>query len=168
MSFKRHLGTPVLGVLTILGSYKLQSRKQRSTSSKGVCSGERFVHFLFHSLNQSISLKVPSTIGGLCGSVFLDMAFKRYLRTIVTGEVFDNIRPRQLAKMMYDFDHHIKRQFNSLKDSYPLDLYGVPPNPDIGMEDDGSIRLTRYVNNFDIYPSCLYPGLYLTVSIPKG
>lgn len=128
------------GSSRLSGPYKLPSREFRAPLSPRACSRWWSV---FSPPNPISKLLLPDefpVIGGLCGSVFLDMAFKNYLRTIITEQVFNNITPRHMAKMMHEFEYCIKRQFSSKEDkSYIFDLLGVPGYTDI--------RLTRCVDN---------------------
>ena len=76
-------------------------------------------------------------IGGLCGSVFLDLAFQKYISTIIGEHEYDRIKETNRKKMMREFEFGIKRCFSEKNDqTYSVDLKGVRDDPSNGIVDD--------------------------------
>ncbi|KAL8668801.1 MAG: hypothetical protein Q9168_006582 [Polycauliona sp. 1 TL-2023] len=62
-------------------------------------------------------------IGGLCGSVFLDSSFQKYIETIVGEAQYNSIKETNRKKMMKEFEYGIKRTFSEKNDqTYSVDL----------------------------------------------
>ncbi|KAM0796671.1 hypothetical protein BDR22DRAFT_866080 [Usnea florida] len=75
--------------------------------------------------------------GGLCGSVFLDLAFQKYIETIVGEIEYNSIKENNRKKMMREFEYGIKRCFSENNDqTYSVDLKGVKDDPRNGVIDD--------------------------------
>lgn len=87
------------------------------------------------SLPLLIRLRLKSK-GDLCGSVYLDQAFERYIRTLVGDEQWARIRDKYKKKMMNKFEMGIKRAFAGDNQKYSVDLEGVEDNPSEGIDDD--------------------------------
>ncbi|KAH8690418.1 hypothetical protein GQ44DRAFT_833025 [Phaeosphaeriaceae sp. PMI808] len=73
--------------------------------------------------------------GELCGSVYLDQAFEKYIRTIV-GEEWGGIKDKAKKKMMDEFENSIKRCYTGEDNTYSVDLQGVEDNPKEGIDDE--------------------------------
>ncbi|KAH7125733.1 hypothetical protein B0J11DRAFT_506551 [Dendryphion nanum] len=74
--------------------------------------------------------------GGLCGSVYLDQAFERYIKTIVGENEWKQIKDKSKKKMMKEFEESIKRCYAGDNQEYSVDLQGVDDNPQEGIDDD--------------------------------
>ncbi|KAF2643572.1 actin-like ATPase domain-containing protein [Massarina eburnea CBS 473.64] len=74
--------------------------------------------------------------GGLCGSVYLDQAFERYIKTIVGEEEYKAIKERDKKKMLQEFELSVKRTYSGDDKPYSVDLRGVQDNLDDGIDDD--------------------------------
>ncbi|KAI0517987.1 hypothetical protein F5B22DRAFT_654313 [Xylaria bambusicola] len=75
--------------------------------------------------------------GDLCGSVFLDLAFERYITTIVGEEAYSYIKQVNKNKMLREFEFGVKRAFDGAEDKdYSVDLKGVEDNIEEGIVDD--------------------------------
>ena len=76
-------------------------------------------------------------IGGLCGSVFLDLEFEKHIRMLVGRAIYAKIKQKDIKKMFREFEYGIKRSFMP-GDTAPLtvDLKGAGDDPEIGIEDD--------------------------------
>lgn len=89
------------------------------------------VHFLKH-------------LGDLCGSVFLDLAFEKYITTIVGKYQYFNrsgdrkgIKESSRKRMMQQFEFGVKRAFSGAPDqNLSVDLKGVEDDDDVGIRDD--------------------------------
>ncbi|KAL8759425.1 MAG: hypothetical protein Q9199_000795 [Rusavskia elegans] len=69
---------------------------------------------------------IMRTVGGLCGSVFLDTSFQKYIETIVGEAQYNSIKETNRKKMMKEFEYGIKRTFSEKNDqTYSVDLRGV-------------------------------------------
>ena len=91
---------------------------------------------LFFSLSALTIRQIPLT-GGLCGSVFLDLAFQKYIETIIGEMEFKSIKESNRKKMMREFEYGIKRCFSEQNDqTYSVDLKGVKDDPKNGIVDD--------------------------------
>ncbi|KAH0565665.1 hypothetical protein GP486_000939 [Trichoglossum hirsutum] len=111
-----------------------------------VCdAGSGTVDLISYQIKRTDPLKISEKVvgeSGLCGSVFLDIAFKNFLSTFLGGDVH-NAPPQNLAKMMSDFEYGIKRQFtdNDTK-TYSLFMPGCQDNPRIQLM-NGRMTLTK-------------------------
>ena len=75
--------------------------------------------------------------GGLCGSVFLDVAFAKYIETVIGEKQYNSIKESYRNKMMKEFEFGIKRAFNGHDDqTYSVDLKGVKDDPKNGIVDE--------------------------------
>ncbi|KAJ4292499.1 hypothetical protein N0V90_009161 [Kalmusia sp. IMI 367209] len=74
--------------------------------------------------------------GGLCGSVYLDQAFERYIKTIVGEDQYNSIKERDKKKMIQEFELAVKRTYSGDDKPYSVDLRGVEDNPNEGIDDD--------------------------------
>ncbi|KAI0437600.1 hypothetical protein F4803DRAFT_538014 [Xylaria telfairii] len=74
--------------------------------------------------------------GGLCGSVFLDMALERYIAGLVGQEVYSALKSENKDKMLRDFEFGVKRAFNgNSHQDYSVDLKGIEDNEEEGIID---------------------------------
>ncbi|MCJ1471207.1 hypothetical protein MMC07_009855 [Pseudocyphellaria aurata] len=80
--------------------------------------------------------------GGLCGSVFLDLAFAQYIETIVGEAQYNRIKEKNRKKMMKEFEFGIKRAFDGNDDQYSVDLRGVKDDRKNGILND-TIKINR-------------------------
>ncbi|KAJ3526973.1 hypothetical protein NM208_g1479 [Fusarium decemcellulare] len=106
-----------------------------------VCdAGGGTVGLISYKVNGLKPLKVEECAigdGGLCGSVFLDIAFEKYIKTLVGEEQYRDLREIDKKKMMRIFENGVKRSFtvDSTKD-YSVDLRGVKDNEEEGIVDE--------------------------------
>ena len=93
---------------------------------------------VFFSLSlPALTLRQIPPTGGLCGSVFLDLAFQKYIETIIGEMEFRGIKESNRKKMMREFEYGIKRCFSENNDqTYSVDLKGVKDDPKNGIVDD--------------------------------
>lgn len=67
-----------------------------------------------------------TSTGDLCGSVFLDLAFERLIRTLVGVEKYSIIKESNKKRMMRDFEAGVKRAYaGDPNKEYTVDLRGV-------------------------------------------
>lgn len=79
----------------------------------------------------------PLLTGGLCGSVFLDVSFQKYIETIVGEAQYYSIKETNRKKMMKEFEYGIKRTFSEKNDqTYSVDLRGVKDDYQNNVVDD--------------------------------
>ena len=91
---------------------------------------------IFFSLSALILRQISPT-GELCGSIFLDLAFQKYIETIIGEMEFQSIKESNRKKMMREFEYGIKRCFSEQNDqTYSVDLKGVKDDPKNGIVDD--------------------------------
>jgi len=50
-------------------------------------------------------------LGGLCGAIFLDAAFEKQIRTMISADDYEDLGSRAKRKMMNDWEHGMKRSF---------------------------------------------------------
>jgi hypothetical protein len=50
-------------------------------------------------------------LGGLCGAIFLDAAFERQIRTMISADDYEDLGSRAKRKMMNDWELGMKRSF---------------------------------------------------------
>ncbi|KAH7081489.1 hypothetical protein BKA63DRAFT_462626 [Paraphoma chrysanthemicola] len=74
--------------------------------------------------------------GDLCGSVYLDQAFEKYIRTVVGEEQWMSVKDKAKKKMMGEFELSIKRCYAGDNQQYSVDLQGVDDNPQEGIDDE--------------------------------
>ena len=76
-----------------------------------------------------------TALGDFCGGVFLDLAFKRLLRTYLQADTFDTLPPLNVARIMNDFEYGIKRTYDGSDQTvHTISLPGVPDDPDIQLQ----------------------------------
>lgn len=75
--------------------------------------------------------------GGLCGSVFLDLGFQKYIEILIGTNQYSNIKESYRKTMMKEFEYGIKRAFTGKDDqTYSIDLRGVQDDPANGVIDE--------------------------------
>lgn len=75
--------------------------------------------------------------GGLCGSVALDYAFKKYVRTKIGNVQYDLMKVHAKRELLQDFDQAVKRSFEwASTKSYVIRVIGVQDNANEGIEDE--------------------------------
>lgn len=75
--------------------------------------------------------------GDLCGSVFLDLAFQKYIEILIGANQYSNIRESYRKTMMRGFEYGIKRAFTGKDDqTYSIDLRGVKDDHANGIIDE--------------------------------
>lgn len=67
--------------------------------------------------------------GDLCGSMYLDIAFQKYVKTIVGDEQYDKLHDKAKRAMMREFEQSVKRCYNGDDEEHSVDLWGVADNP---------------------------------------
>lgn len=75
-------------------------------------------------------------LGDLCGSVFVDMAFEKYLKSIVGESTYNGIREKHRKRMLSDFDVQVKRNFSGEDKESSVELRGVGDHSEFGIFDD--------------------------------
>ncbi|KAL9085632.1 MAG: hypothetical protein Q9165_007533 [Trypethelium subeluteriae] len=89
--------------------------------------------------------------GGLCGSVFVDIAFEKHVRTIVGESAYARLKQKAKATMFGEFEHQVKRQYSGEDKDFSVQLYGVDDNVDVGIVDDTVILKSSLVKTlFDL------------------
>jgi len=75
--------------------------------------------------------------GGLCGSIFLDEEFERYIRTRVGREQYDRLSVRAKENMRIDFDRGLKRSFErGTRDNLRVELHGIADDEENDIDDE--------------------------------
>ncbi|KAJ4993517.1 Hsp70 family chaperone [Stagonosporopsis vannaccii] len=74
--------------------------------------------------------------GDLCGSVYLDQAFEKYIKTIVGEDQWQDLRPKSKQKMMSEFETSVKRCYTGDEQEYSVDLPDVRDDRSVGIDDD--------------------------------
>lgn len=77
-----------------------------------------------------------SGTGGMCGSVFLDEGFERYIRSVVGNKVIDGMKSRSKAAMMRTWEERVKFKFGNTSADLEVNLPGVPDNPAKNIEEN--------------------------------
>ncbi|RDI80134.1 hypothetical protein Vi05172_g9924 [Venturia inaequalis] len=74
--------------------------------------------------------------GELCGSVFLDMAFEKHIKTVVGDEQYAKLKDRAKKKMIKEFETGVKCSYTGEEKEYFVDLSGVEDNPEYHINDE--------------------------------
>lgn len=74
--------------------------------------------------------------GELCGSVFLDMAFEKHIKTVVGDEQYAKLKDRAKKKMIKEFEIGVKCSYTGEEKEYSVDLSGVEDNPEYHINDE--------------------------------
>lgn len=86
-------------------SYTIEQLKPLKLAMCAESTGER------HGTHTPFIYHANSKKGGLCGAVFLDIAFEKQVRTMITAEVYAELTKEPHRKMMNEWEHGIKRAF---------------------------------------------------------
>ncbi|KAF5013318.1 hypothetical protein FDECE_668 [Fusarium decemcellulare] len=106
-----------------------------------VCdAGGGTVDLISYKVNKLKPLEIEECAigdGGLCGSLFLNVAFEKYIKTLVGEGQYNRLRDKNKKDMMNKFENSVKRSFtaDSTKD-YWVDLRGVEDNEKEGIDDE--------------------------------
>ncbi|KAI1660440.1 hypothetical protein F4813DRAFT_400656 [Daldinia decipiens] len=120
---------------------KAEEDTLRPGDSFVVCdAGGGTVDLISYKVNSIHPLRVEECAigdGDLCGSVFLDLAFVKYIAALIGEKQYSQIKEVSKKKMLKEFEFGIKRSFmgDDNKD-YSVDLRGVEDNEDEGIVDD--------------------------------
>jgi len=88
--------------------------------------------------------------GGLCGAIFLDEEFERYIRTRVGREQYDRLSMRAKENMRVNFDRGLKRSFaRDTTERLLVELHGIADNSDDDIEDE-TITI-KYLTMLEIF-----------------
>ncbi|KAJ4245283.1 hypothetical protein NW762_014153, partial [Fusarium torreyae] len=98
-----------------------------------VCdAGGGTVDFISYKVNNLKPLEIEECAvgdGGLCGSVCLDIAFEKYIKTLVGESQYNRLKDRDKKKMLLNFEYGVKRAFTvESTEDYSVDLRGVEDN----------------------------------------
>ena len=74
--------------------------------------------------------------GDLCGSVFVDVAFEKYLMSMIGESTYNNIKEKYRKKMLSAFDVQVKRNFAGEDKEFSVELKGVGDNSELNAIDD--------------------------------
>lgn len=89
------------------------------------------------SFRRSSESRLIFVTGGLCGSVFVDAAFEKYIKTLVGQDDYDSIKEKPKKRMMREFEMSVKRCFTGDNNKiFSVDLLGVDDNAKEGIVDD--------------------------------
>ncbi|KAL8798869.1 MAG: hypothetical protein Q9182_006325 [Xanthomendoza sp. 2 TL-2023] len=117
--------------------------KDRNEEDEPLEAGDAFTDLISYKVKDINPLQLEECAvgdGGLCGSVFLDAAFEKYVETIVGKEQYSRIKLKSRKKMLREFEMSVKRCYTGDDKEYSVDLQGVEDNPEQGIDDD-TIRL---------------------------
>lgn len=73
--------------------------------------------------------------GDLCGSVYLDQGFDRYIRRTLGDAAIDKMRPRARAQMQQSFERAKIRFGNTNDRFFEVNVPGLPDNDLLRIED---------------------------------
>lgn len=65
------------------------------------------------AMNLQSSLMQDKSLGDCCGAIFIDNAFEKQIRTMISGEEYEKLGHRARRKLMEDWEHGLKRVFRS-------------------------------------------------------
>ncbi|KAL8953266.1 MAG: hypothetical protein Q9222_000871 [Ikaeria aurantiellina] len=106
----------------------------------GVLGSRAEMDLISYEIIQLEPLKIKECAigdGGLCGSVFLDTTFQKYIETLVGEAQYNSIKETNRKKMMKEFEYGIKRSFSEKNDQiYSVDLRGVKDDYKSNIIDD--------------------------------
>ncbi|KAH8656043.1 hypothetical protein BGZ60DRAFT_567892 [Tricladium varicosporioides] len=110
------IGEPESAALAVFEEMgHLKKRGLKVGDSFVVCdAGGGTVDLISYTIEQLKPLKLAmctESTGGLCGAVFLDIAFERQVRTMITAEVYAELTKEPQRRMMNEWEHGIKRAF---------------------------------------------------------
>ena len=75
--------------------------------------------------------------GDLCGSVFLDMGFQKWVTTIIGQNQWARLKEAAKKKMLLDFEYAVKRSFDpKCQQEYSVELRGVEDDEHHNISDD--------------------------------
>jgi hypothetical protein len=66
----------------------------------------------------------------------VDLAFEKYIKTLVGEAEYNKTREKARMMMLRDFENSVKRCYTGDNKVYSVDLRGVDDNPDVGIQDD--------------------------------
>ena len=113
----------------------LQNRTRAATLEEGDCfvvvdAGGGTVDLTSYKMQKKWPLTLTeATVGNgdVCGAVFLEANFRKLLRTYLGEQVYDNLDPECEARIIRDFEHGIRRLYDSEGTrEYTIIMPGVP------------------------------------------
>lgn len=118
-------------------SYKVTGVEPLEVEECAIGDGSFYV-FLMREVKIIPGTKMLMTLtGDLCGSVFLDLAFQRYIMTLVGEDKYSAMKETSKKRMMRDFEAGVKRAYaGDPKKEYTVDLKGVEDDEANGICDD--------------------------------
>ncbi|KAK7701749.1 hypothetical protein SLS57_011631 [Botryosphaeria dothidea] len=104
-----------------------------------VCdAGGGTVDLISYEVKETQPLKIEECVpgnGDLCGSVFIDEGFEKWIRMTLGNKQFESINERYRARMFSEFEG-VKRCFAGNDKEYSVDLIGVEENEEAGITGD--------------------------------
>ncbi|KAF8247380.1 actin-like ATPase domain-containing protein [Wilcoxina mikolae CBS 423.85] len=105
-------------------------------------AGGGTVDLISYKITDLNPLKLDESVSGtgdLCGSVFLDERFEKYIRGVLGDKVIDDMKPRSKYEMMRTWEEKVKFTFGNSEDAeddgYEVNVPGVPDNDETNVED---------------------------------
>ncbi|KAF8542987.1 hypothetical protein BDD12DRAFT_727596 [Trichophaea hybrida] len=120
----------------------MQSHSLKIGDTFVVCdAGGGTVDLISYTITNLDPLQINENVtgtGDMCGSVFLNMRFKEYIRSLIGKKVFDGLKQRSKKQMMQSWEDNVKFKFgNNLSgEDYEVSVHGVPNNKGKNIEDD--------------------------------
>jgi hypothetical protein len=85
---------------------------------------------------RTVRLFTKTSVGDLCGSIFLDAAFENYVKLTVGEPQYEKLREKAKKKMIKEFENTVKRSYTGEDKEYSVKLLGVADNAEFGINDD--------------------------------
>ncbi|KAL7275881.1 hypothetical protein RUND412_001158 [Rhizina undulata] len=126
----------------------IQPNKLNEGDTFVVCdAGGGTVDLVSYKIDKLDPLVVKEAVGGsgsLCGSVFVNDQFEKYVRELLGESVVNKMRPVAKREMMRQWEERVKFKFSDSEDIESFEVYipGVPDNETIGLE-GGFLLLSR-------------------------
>jgi hypothetical protein len=95
-----------------------------------------------------------SDLGELCGSVFVDQRFEKYIRRRIGDREINRMKPRTKNEMMTSWEQKVKFKFGNVAsgmEGYEVHVLGLPDSMEKAIE-EGFHSIETYV----IPPFCYY------------
>lgn len=115
-------------------SYQIEQLEPLKIKECAVGSGKSPLVLMAYSVGTKMLIRRS---GELCGAIFLDFGFEKYIITKIGERQWNKIKKPNKIRMMREFETGAKRCFDTTSSfGYEAYLKGVEDDPDIGIMDD--------------------------------
>ncbi|KAJ4352430.1 uncharacterized protein N0V89_007778 [Didymosphaeria variabile] len=131
---------PEAAALAVLKAKEKEPGELQLHDSFVICdAGGGTVDLITYKITKLDPLQIEEGVAGEgdgCGSVHLDVAFKKYIQMIVGEKQYNSLKRRAKSRMLREYENGLKRAFSGTDKEYTVELPGVDDNEKEGIDNE--------------------------------